>query len=165
MCCPFLRHASMLWMNSGSSSSTNQQKKARNSKRPTSSRTSTQASRTLTSGCLRWDCIPDTCVPILAHQCAEDHLKVWCMFVVSQVEALLASEDYGKDLASVNNLLKKHQLLEADISAHEVCGSAVPQGTTLFHKICENSVSQITKYPRRELVVSWRSKHENAFID
>ena len=38
----------------------------------------------------------------------------------SQVEALLASEDYGKDLASVNNLLKKHQLLEADISAHEV---------------------------------------------
>lgn len=48
------------------------------------------------------------------------------MFVVSQVEALLASEDYGKDLASVNNLLKKHQLLEADISAHEVCSS-------LFH--------------------------------
>lgn len=40
--------------------------------------------------------------------------------IVSQVEALLASEDYGKDLASVNNLLKKHQLLEADISAHEV---------------------------------------------
>lgn len=38
----------------------------------------------------------------------------------AQVEALLASEDYGKDLASVNNLLKKHQLLEADISAHEV---------------------------------------------
>lgn len=35
------------------------------------------------------------------------------------MEALLASEDYGKDLASVNNLLKKHQLLEADISAHE----------------------------------------------
>jgi spectrin alpha len=38
------------------------------------------------------------------------------------VDALLASEDYGKDLASVNNLLKKHQLLEADISAHEVSG-------------------------------------------
>ena len=38
------------------------------------------------------------------------------------MDALLASEDYGKDLASVNNLLKKHQLLEADISAHEVSG-------------------------------------------
>ncbi|XP_041098654.1 spectrin alpha chain, non-erythrocytic 1 isoform X9 [Polyodon spathula] len=40
-------------------------------------------------------------------------------FWLSEVDALLASEDYGKDLASVNNLLKKHQLLEADISAHE----------------------------------------------
>lgn len=43
-----------------------------------------------------------------------------CFLLPLQVEALLASEDYGKDLASVNNLLKKHQLLEADISAHEV---------------------------------------------
>jgi hypothetical protein len=42
------------------------------------------------------------------------------------VEALLASEDYGKDLASVNNLLKKHQLLEADISAHEVSRAGQP---------------------------------------
>ena len=40
---------------------------------------------------------------------------------LSEVEGLLASEDYDKDLASVNNLLKKHQLLEADISAHEDC--------------------------------------------
>ncbi len=31
----------------------------------------------------------------------------------------MGSEDYGKDLASVQNLLKKHQLLEADILAHE----------------------------------------------
>ena len=35
---------------------------------------------------------------------------------------MLASEDHGKDLASVQNLLKKHQLLEADIGAHEVRG-------------------------------------------
>lgn len=52
---PFLRHASVLWMNSGSSLSTNLQRRARNLKRPTSSRTSTQASRTLTSGSLRWE--------------------------------------------------------------------------------------------------------------
>jgi len=32
---------------------------------------------------------------------------------------MLASEEYGKDLASVQNLAKKHQLLEADIAAHE----------------------------------------------
>ena len=40
--------------------------------------------------------------------------------VSSQVEALLSSEDYGKDLDSVQNLLKKHQFIEADIAAHEV---------------------------------------------
>ena len=33
---------------------------------------------------------------------------------------MLCSEEYGKDLASVQNLLKKHQLLEADVAAHEV---------------------------------------------
>ena len=37
------------------------------------------------------------------------------------MEALLSSEDYGKDLDSVQNLLKKHQFIEADIAAHEVC--------------------------------------------
>lgn len=36
-----------------------------------------------------------------------------------QVEALLASEDIGKDLHSVANLLKKQKLLEADVAAHE----------------------------------------------
>jgi spectrin alpha len=35
------------------------------------------------------------------------------------VETLVASEDYGRDLASIENLLKKHQLLEADIGAHQ----------------------------------------------
>lgn len=51
--CLLRRHVSVLWVNSGSSSSTNLQKRARNSKRPTSSRTSILASRTLTSGSLR----------------------------------------------------------------------------------------------------------------
>ncbi|XP_059141379.1 spectrin alpha chain-like isoform X3 [Physella acuta] len=40
-------------------------------------------------------------------------------FWLGEVEQMLASEDYGKDLASVQNLLKKHQLMEADIAAHE----------------------------------------------
>ncbi|ESO95207.1 hypothetical protein LOTGIDRAFT_202396 [Lottia gigantea] len=40
-------------------------------------------------------------------------------FWLGEVEQMLASEDHGKDLASVQNLLKKHQLLEADITAHE----------------------------------------------
>ena len=35
------------------------------------------------------------------------------------MDSLLNTDDSGKDLASVQNLTKKHQLLEADISSHE----------------------------------------------
>lgn len=41
------------------------------------------------------------------------------MVLILQVEHMLEAEDYGKDLATVQNLLKKHQLLEADVKAHE----------------------------------------------
>lgn len=40
-------------------------------------------------------------------------------FWLGEVESLLTSEDAGKDLASVQNLMKKQQLVEADIQAHE----------------------------------------------
>ncbi|XP_037798638.1 spectrin alpha chain-like isoform X2 [Penaeus monodon] len=40
-------------------------------------------------------------------------------FWLGEVESLLTNEDVGKDLASVQNLMKKHQLVEADIQAHE----------------------------------------------
>uniref|UniRef100_A0A2A6CFM8 Spc-1 n=1 Tax=Pristionchus pacificus TaxID=54126 RepID=A0A2A6CFM8_PRIPA len=40
-------------------------------------------------------------------------------FWLGEVEILLRSEDYGKDLASIENLLKKQQLIEADIDAHK----------------------------------------------
>jgi spectrin alpha len=38
---------------------------------------------------------------------------------LGETEALLSSEDIGKDLPGVQNLVKKHQLVEADIAAHE----------------------------------------------
>ncbi|ETN64105.1 spectrin beta [Anopheles darlingi] len=37
---------------------------------------------------------------------------------MDEVEVQLSSEDYGRDLASVNNLLKKHDMLEADVVHH-----------------------------------------------
>ena len=40
-------------------------------------------------------------------------------FWLSEMEQLVQSDDYGKDLSSVQNLVKKHQLLDADIAAHE----------------------------------------------
>ncbi|CAG9856863.1 unnamed protein product [Phyllotreta striolata] len=40
-------------------------------------------------------------------------------FWLGEVESLLTSEDAGKDLTSVQNLIKKHQLVEADIQHHD----------------------------------------------
>lgn len=40
-------------------------------------------------------------------------------FWLAEVESLLKGGDYGKDLASVKNLIKKHQLLEAEIAARK----------------------------------------------
>merc|ERR1719192_1577442 len=40
-------------------------------------------------------------------------------FWLSEVKSLLNTDDSGKDLASVQNLTKKHQLIEADILSHE----------------------------------------------
>merc|ERR1719187_3080528 len=40
-------------------------------------------------------------------------------FWLGEVEALLTTDEVGKDLASVQNLTKKHQLIEADILSHE----------------------------------------------
>ena len=41
-------------------------------------------------------------------------------FWLEDMETKMASEELGKDMASVNALLKKHQLHEADMMAHEV---------------------------------------------
>lgn len=40
-------------------------------------------------------------------------------FWLGLVENQLQNEDYGRDLATVQNLFKKHQLIEADVNAHE----------------------------------------------
>ncbi len=40
-------------------------------------------------------------------------------FWLGEVEHMLENEDYGKDLATVQALVKKHQLIDADVNAHE----------------------------------------------
>ena len=45
-----------------------------------------------------------------------EDFEIW----LAEVEAQLMSEDYGKDLTSVQNLQKKHALLEADITSRQV---------------------------------------------
>lgn len=44
-----------------------------------------------------------------------EDIELW----LSEIEGQLMSEDYGKDLTSVQNLQKKHALLEADVGAHQ----------------------------------------------
>lgn len=44
-----------------------------------------------------------------------EDIELW----LSEVEGQLLSEDYGKDLTSVQNLQKKHALLESDVMAHQ----------------------------------------------
>lgn len=44
-----------------------------------------------------------------------EDVELW----LSEIEGQLMSEDYGKDLTSVQNLQKKHALLEADVLSHQ----------------------------------------------
>jgi spectrin alpha len=56
-----------------------------------------------------------------------EDIELW----LYEVEGHLASDDYGKDLTNVQNLQKKHALLEADVAAHQVeckLGSVPGQG-------------------------------------
>lgn len=47
---------------------------------------------------------------------------------MDEIESHLSSEDYGKDLASVNNLLKKHDILEVDVNSHaDICNQITEQ--------------------------------------
>ncbi len=45
-----------------------------------------------------------------------DDLDAW----LGEVEGQLMSEDYGKDLVSVQNLQKKHDMVETDVNSHQV---------------------------------------------
>ena len=51
----------------------------------------------------------------MINSCVSQDLDFW----LGEVDSLLSTDESGKDLASVQNLTKKHQLLEADILAHE----------------------------------------------
>ena len=51
---------------------------------------------------------------LLFNRVVED-LGTW----MDEVENQLMSEDHGKDLTSVNSLLKKQQQLETDIAGHQ----------------------------------------------
>ncbi|KAH6925479.1 hypothetical protein HPB50_005728 [Hyalomma asiaticum] len=59
-----------------------------------------------------------------------DDLQTW----MDDVEMQLQSEDHGKDLTSVQNLLKKQQLLETDITNHAEMLEQVKDQAAIFQK-------------------------------
>lgn len=90
-------------------------------------------------------------------------------FWLGEVESLLKSEDQGKDLASVQNLIKKHQLVEADVTAHEdrikdmnnLAGSLVEAGQFDTVTIQEKRTSIVERYERVKTLATYRRTRLN----
>ncbi|CAG2179804.1 unnamed protein product, partial [Oppiella nova] len=90
-------------------------------------------------------------------------------FWLGEVEGLLKSEDSGKDLASVQNLIKKHQLVEADIQAHEdrirdmngLADSLIESGQFDTATIQEKRSSINERYERVKTLATYRRTRLN----
>lgn len=90
-------------------------------------------------------------------------------FWLGEVESLLKSEDSGKDLASVQNLIKKHQLVEADVTAHEdrikdmngLADSLVDSGQFDTATIQEKRNSINERYERVKTLATYRRARLN----
>lgn len=73
---------------------------------------------------------------------------------MDEIESHLSSEDYGKDLVSVNNLLKKHEMLEADVTHHsDTCDQITKTDTKFFNsnhfmkdEVHEKAMNAIKRY-------------------
>lgn len=59
-----------------------------------------------------------------------DEFNMW----MDEIEGHLSSEDYGRDLASVNNLLKKHEMLETDVAHHAELAEQIKETDDKFLK-------------------------------
>jgi spectrin alpha len=87
-------------------------------------------------------------------------------FWLGEVEHMLETEDYGKDLATVQNLVKKHQLLDADVKAHEdrvrdlndQADSFIESGVLDTESIREKKQSINERYERVRTLTSHRKQ-------
>ncbi|SPP87212.1 spectrin beta chain, non-erythrocytic 5 isoform X2 [Drosophila guanche] len=86
----------------------------------------------------------------LAFNRSVDEFNNW----MDDVELQLSSEDYGKDLATVSNLLKKHERLEADVAHHNDLADQLKLKDERFfqadhflkHEIHERAMASIKRY-------------------
>ncbi|XP_034253991.1 spectrin beta chain, non-erythrocytic 1 isoform X5 [Thrips palmi] len=92
-----------------------------------------------------------------------EEVETW----MDDVEGQLASEDHGKDLVSVQNLLKRHTLLESDVLGHgETCeqvkdtaGSFERSNHFMKEEIQERAAAAIKRY--RSLQEPMQIRREN----
>lgn len=84
-----------------------------------------------------------------------DELDAW----MDEVEAQLASEDHGKDLASVQHLLKRHGLLEADVTGHGETTDAARDQAAAFQRQ-KHFMSEELAERAQQVVARYRSLQE-----
>ncbi len=89
-----------------------------------------------------------------------EDLEIW----LSEVEGQLLSEDYGKDLTSVQNLQKKHALLEADVSSHQDRIDAIKAAAQQFIDSAHFDVDSILAKQVSRPDISLRSLVYTAFF-
>lgn len=90
-------------------------------------------------------------------------------FWLGEVESLLKSEDSGKDLSSVQNLMKKHQMIEADVASHEdrikdmnsLADSLIESGQFDSDTIQEKRASINERYERIKTLAAYRRQRLN----
>lgn len=86
-----------------------------------------------------------------------EDLEIW----LSEVEGQLLSEDYGKDLTSVQNLQKKHALLEADVTSHQDRIDAIKSAAQQFIDSSHFDVDSILA--KQVNGISW--SHSSAYFN
>ena len=90
-------------------------------------------------------------------------------FWLGEVESLLTSEDAGRDLTTVQNLLKKHQLIEDDIQTHsdrikdmnDQADSLIESGQFDSSNIQEKRLSINERYERIKNLAAHRQSRLN----
>ncbi|XP_025833247.1 spectrin beta chain, non-erythrocytic 1 [Agrilus planipennis] len=97
---------------------------------------------------------------------ALDEFLAW----LDEVEAQLKSTDTGKDLATVNNLLKKHSVLENNVQQHsenceainEAAEHFVKNGHFMANELQERAQDAITRYHQLQEPMQERRDHLEA---
>ncbi|CAF1062161.1 unnamed protein product, partial [Didymodactylos carnosus] len=83
-------------------------------------------------------------------------------FWLGEIENQLANEDVGRDLASVQNMLKKQQLLEADIANHE---TVIQELNVTADEFVENNMFDVENIKETRNTINDRFQKVRAHAD